>query len=420
MKKIFFWTISIIMVVLLSTLTIISVGCKAETVEETEEVVEETVEEAKEAVDAGTFMLEGVEYNYADYPKSDIVIAKINTLSQNAWRLMMIAAWIRTCDELKSVGLIGDYLTYNVDGDEAGIAAWNDCINKGVDVICSQFGDSTYGTVISKALDADIKLIAASSYGMDDLVGPNFIIINNDEDTYMRGPVEYLCEQMDYKGEAIYLYGDEGIWAGSPVRQNAVYGTLEKYNIPVIHKAACMWSNTEGYNAMTTLLAAYGDDLSGDKDIMVINEDVGLGVIQAYDAAGIKKPPILGDYTYGFLRAWAADKDLLSVGNCCAADYTYTFSYAAYLMCNGFEVDPEKAIGQNGLPYYVVTPMPFIVIRGDYNKDAEWVKNLPEYTDILDLDEVVSKADKEGLSDNQGLERHLNFQQTVDSFFKKS
>ena len=137
--------------------------------------------------DAGTFQLEGETYSYADFPKSDLVIAKLNGDSMNAWRSAMMKAWEDCCKEMKSVGLIKDFYTFNVNGQEEMIAAFNDCINKGVNVICAQASGSAYGPIVQTCLDQGIKVVATGNCGIPELMGQNFVSLDGDNDEYMRG-----------------------------------------------------------------------------------------------------------------------------------------------------------------------------------------------------------------------------------------
>ncbi len=367
-----------------------------------------------------TFELEGVTYSYADYPKSDIVIAKVNTNNQNAWRAAMMKAWEDCCEEMKSVGLIGDYLTYNVQGEEAGIAAIQDAINKGVDALCLQCGGETYGPIIQEALDAGIKVINTGFAGLADQAGQNFIVLDGDNDEYMRGPVEAMCGMMGYEGKIIHFYGLEGGWDGGEIRKAAVRDVIAKYpNMEIIHGEPCSWSPATANSAMTTLLAAYGKDLCGEH-VGIVGEDVGLGVLQAYEAAGYGDdlPVILGDYTIGFMRAWAQHPDLKAVCNCYAADYTYTFAHIAYMMCNGFELDQEKCHFERGnADWYLVCPMPCVVVK-EYDPDAEWVKNLLPTTEVRLLDDVLAWADENNLSDNDCILGHNTIAEVQEMYFK--
>jgi len=367
--------------------------------------------------DAGTFTLEGVEYSYTDFPKSDIVIAMVNDNNQNAWRSNLIKSWEECCEEMKSVGLIADYYTYNVQGEEAALAAINDCINKGVNAICGPLTLATYGPTFQTALDAGIKLLSTGNGGIPESVGENFVVLDGDNDEYMRGPTEFLCAAMGYKGKVVHLYGREGGWDGGEIRKEAVRETIAKYpDMEIIHGQGVLWSNADANAAMTTLLATYGDELGGDK-VGVVAEDVGLGVLQAYTAAGVDFPVLVGDYTIGFMREAAKYPDLKFVSNCYAADCAYTFAHTAYLMCTGREVDPEKAVSLRGDPWTIVYPMPCVVVR-EYDENDEWVKNLKPTTEVRLLDDIIAWAEEEGLSDNDCILGHLPISEVVSRYFK--
>ena len=367
--------------------------------------------------DAGTFQLEGVTYSYADFPKSDLVIAKLNGDSMNAWRSAMMKAWEDCCTEMKAAGLIKDFYTYNVNGNEEMIAAFNDCINKGVNVICAQASGAVYGPIVQTCLDQGIKVVNSGDAGIPELMCKDFVALNGDNDEYMRGPVEYMCSAMGYEGKIIHLYGLEGGWDGGEIRKEAVREVIGKYpKMEIIHGEPCTWSNSQANAAMATLLSAYGDELGGNK-VGVVGEDVGLGVLQAYQAAGVEFPVLLGDYTIGFMREWAKNPDLISVCNCSAADYTYTFAHVAYLMGIGREFDEEACKDLRGNKWNIVTPMPCVVVK-EYNENDEWIKNLLPTTEVRLLDDVLKWADENNLSDNDCILGHQSLAEVAETYFK--
>lgn len=357
--------------------------------------------------------------SYAGVPNGKWVIAFCNGMTGNAWRAAHVAAWEQEGEAMKKAGLISNYLTANVDGATAQIASISDFISKGVDAICIEADSGpALGSVITEALKAGIVVVATDPCGLTVQPGSKFIIINGDNDEYMRAPMEYLCYKMGYKGQVIHLYGLEGGWVGGEVRKATVRYVAAKYNMPVIAGIPCNWLNSKAYDAITSLLSTHGASYGGP-GTLVAAEDVGVGVLQAYEAAKIPFPVMIGDYTYGFLREWAKNPSLVACSNVYPPSTTRTYMYAAVLSLNGYAMDPNATL-LAGIPNSITTPMPFIVVNeAQFTGKEPWVKYLMSTTKVRLLSDVVAEANTKGYKDNQTLDGWLTMQQLIDLYYVK-
>ena len=356
---------------------------------------------------------------YAGVPQGKWVVAFCNGMTGNAWRAAHVAAWEQEGEAMKKAGLISNYLTANVDGATAQIASISDFISKGVNAICIEADSGpALGSVITEALNAGIVVVATDPCGLTVQPGSKFIIINGDNDEYMRAPMEYLCYKMGYKGQVIHLYGLEGGWVGGEVRKATVRYVAAKYNMPIIAGIPCNWLNSKAYDAITSLLSTHGASYGGP-GILVAAEDVGLGVLQAYEAAKVPFPNMIGDYTYGFLREWAKNPTLTACSNVYPPSTTRTYLYAAVLALNGYQMDPNATL-LAGIPNSITTPMPFIVVNEpQFTGKEPWVRYLLPTTKVKLLKDVVAEADANGYKDNQTLDGWLTMQQLLDLYYVK-
>ena len=356
---------------------------------------------------------------YAGVPQGKWVVAFCNGMTGNAWRAAHVAAWEEEGAAMKKAGLISNYLTANVDGATAQIASISDFISKGVNAICIEADSGpALGSVITEALNAGIVVVATDPCGLTVKEGSKFIIINGDNDEYMRAPMEYLAYKMGYKGQVIHLYGLEGGWVGGEVRKATVRYVAAKYNMPIIAGIPCNWLNSKAYDATTSLLSTHGASYGGP-GILVAAEDVGIGVLQAYSAAKVPFPVMIGDYTYGFLREWAKNPDLVACSNVYPPSTTRTYLYAAVLSLNNYKMDTNATL-LAGIPNSITTPMPFIVVNEPQVTGKEpWMKYLMSTTKIKLLKDVVAEANAKGYKDNQTLDGWLTMQQLIDLYYVK-
>ena len=361
---------------------------------------------------------DAIDDRYADVPTGDWVVGFCNGMTGNAWRAAHVDAWEEECKLAQEAGLISKYYTANVDGETAQIAAISDFISKGADLICIEADSGpALGPVIQEALDAEIVVVATDPCGLTVEEGGNLIVVNGDNDEYMRAPMEYLAYKMDYQGSVIHLYGLEGGWAGGEVRKEAVRDVVgQNAGMEIVAGIPCNWLNSKANEAVTSLLSTHGAEYGGPS-VLVAAEDVGLGIIQAYEAADVELPCILGDYTYGFLRECAKHPDLICCSNVYPPSTTRTYLYAGLLKLNGYEMDTTKTV-VDGVPNSITTPMPFIVVNEQQIKEDEpWLKSLQSTTKVKLLKDVVAAADENNLSDNDTLDGWLTMQELIDLYY---
>ncbi|MBT4266164.1 MAG: substrate-binding domain-containing protein [Deltaproteobacteria bacterium] len=356
--------------------------------------------------------------DYAGIPKGKWVIGFANDMTGNAWRGQHVAAFKEEAELMKKAGLISKYYISNVDGAAATISGLSDFVAKGVDAICSTATGPAYNSIFQEALDEGIVITTLASAGIKIKPDTKMVLLNNENDELMRAPMEYLSYKMGYKGEIIHLYGLEGGWEGGEVRKAVVREMAANYNMKIVADAPCTWLNSKAYETLTSLLSAHGPAYGG-KGILVAGEDVGLGIMQAYQAAKIPFPNIIGDYTYGFLREWAKHPDLVAVGNLYPPSISRSSLHAAVLMLNGYKLDPKKANALGSL-HSITSPMPYMIVNEKKLTGKEpWLKNIKSTTKIRLLKDVIAEGEANRYLDSHCADGWLTTKELLDMYYVK-
>lgn len=334
----------------------------------------------------------------------------------NTWRSMYRQSFADYCEILKAEGKIKDYYVYACDTDESVLNALNDCINKGVDYLSGTLESSAFAPTLLEAHEMGIKLILSTNLGLD-IFGDDAIILTQDNETYMSIPMEYLAEKAGYdpNTEVTYLWGVDGGWDGQEVRKKGVYSIADKYGMKVAHTGATGWDIAETTTQMSTILSAYGQQVS---DGIIFAEDTALGVLQACKAANLEPKLVAGDYTYGFLREWAKNyPNTASLSTNYSPYIGANVAMAMMLMEEGYKLNTEVCNGPSGdEPYHLVLPMPCVVVD-EYNENDKWLEFKDPSTEVWLLDEVLADADARGASDADCYGTYMSFEEFTERYW---
>jgi ABC-type sugar transport system, periplasmic component len=395
-------------------------GCKTTTTETTTTAATTaaaatTVAETTAAASVATTVAQNVDPS-TGIPKGDWVIAYVDGYIGNAWRAAHYKGFVDAAEDMKKRGLIKDYMAAQNADVDSEIATVNDYINQGVDALCieNDYGNAL-GASIQKALDKGIVVVTTGAAGLTVTEDGNLILIQADNVEYMKAPTEYIAWKMDYKGNLVHIYGlEDSAWVGIKIRRDAIMEVLNKFpDINIIAKAPARFTNSVAYDAMTSLLNTYGDQISG-KANGVIAEDVGLGILQAYTAAGKAFPCLSGDYTFGFLREIKKNPDLVAVSTCYPPGTSWTYLHAAILKLNGYKMDPAKTVVY-GAPNSILCPAPGVIVRDQSEVNDAWTKNLAPTTKVWLLDDVLNE--NQSKTDNDCFDAHLDIEKLMELFY---
>jgi ribose transport system substrate-binding protein len=115
---------------------------------------------------------------------------------------------------------------------------------------------------------------------------------------------EWLCKQINYKGNIVYISGiaDQ---PGNITRDKAAMAVLAKYaGVKLLAKANGNWDQAAAQQVMTDLLASFPNI-----DGVLTQDGMTLGIIRAFEAAGKPLPPITGETQVAFIKEWKKMKD---------------------------------------------------------------------------------------------------------------
>lgn len=172
----------------------------------------------------------------------------------------------------------------------------NDLLAKGVDALIV--------TPMGPAIKAPIERAAAEGIPVilcTGIVDTDTNVSRVDRDNRLNGALaaEWVAQKIGGSGKIVMLAGIPGV----PTAESRLEGANEVFaqypDIEILDSQYTNWSPTEGKTVMEQMISKYGDTIDA------IWSDSGLqnvGVIQAYNEAGLSVPPITAEPLNGFLK----------------------------------------------------------------------------------------------------------------------
>ena len=172
----------------------------------------------------------------------------------------------------------------------------NDLLAKGVDALIV--------TPMGPAIKAPIERAAAQGIPVilcTGIVDTDTNVSRVDRDNRLNGALsaEWIAQKVGAAGKIVMLAGIPGV----PTAESRLEGANEVFaqypDIEILDSQYTNWSPTEGKTVMEQMITKYGDTIDA------IWSDSGLqnvGVIQAYNEAGLSVPPITAEPLNGFLK----------------------------------------------------------------------------------------------------------------------
>lgn len=110
----------------------------------------------------------------------------------------------------------------------------------------------------------------------------------------------WLGDTLEGEGDILMMTGIPGVPTGVFTEQGGLEA-LENYpNLNLLDSQPGNWSTSEGKQVMEQWISQYGDEIDG---IWANGAQMSMGIIQAYEEAGLEIPPLAGgEYMNGFLR----------------------------------------------------------------------------------------------------------------------
>lgn len=172
----------------------------------------------------------------------------------------------------------------------------NDLVAKGVDALIVTPMGPAIKAPIERAAAEGIPIILCTG-----IVDTTSNVARVDRDNRLNGALsaEWIAQKIGGKGKIVMLAGIAGV----PTAESRLEGANEVFanypDIEILDTQYTNWSPAEGKTIMEQLISKYGDS------IQAIWSDSGLqdiGVIQAYNEAGLAIPPMTAEPVNGFLK----------------------------------------------------------------------------------------------------------------------
>ncbi len=351
----------------------------------------------------------------AEVPSGDageegFVVGFANVFVGNTWRAQYVADAEAMAEKLKGEGRLRDFIVTDADNDVSKqITQINNMIDEGVDaIIITPVSATSLGTVIERAQNEGIVVVIAG----DPAAYEGTYFVGGDNESFAQLNIEWLVDKLDGKGDIVELTGVEGNSADK-IRVDIYKDVLSGYpDIHVLASAPASWNATEAQSVMSTFLSTF-DNIDG-----VLQQDVTApGVLMAYKNAGKEPGIMIGDATYGFLRAWAENETLDCVAYATHPGQICDALNVTMRLLEGYQLDESILVVNpldDGLKNTILLEPPYIVTN-EAQPDAPWMSRF-KYAKSISVDEAVALG--EGLSDADTLDGWMS-QEQIDTFFLK-
>jgi ABC-type sugar transport system, periplasmic component len=143
--------------------------------------------------------------------------------------------------------------------------------------------------------EACAKGVLVIAYGSElPLTCPTLYYINSNDTLAGQVTAQWLADKLGGKGNIVMATGVPGTSADTE-RNAAAEAVFAKYpDIKILAKFSTMWDEATAQKGMAQLLATYSTQING------VWGQVGLGLINAYQAAGLPLVPITGESENGY------------------------------------------------------------------------------------------------------------------------
>ena len=221
----------------------------------------------------------------------------------HSWRVQMAESLQKQFEIYRDRGLASKLIVQNAGSDvNTQIAQIRNMIASKVDLLLVNPNSATaLIPVLKEAINAKIVVIV---YDQRTEV-PNGVLNVYMNEEYWQGPVtEWLCKQLNGKGNIVYISGiaDQ---PGNIFRDQVAMDVLAKYpGIHLLAKANGNWDQAAAQQVMTDLLGSFPNI-----DGVLTQDGMTVGIIRAFLAAGRKLPPVTGETEVAFIKEWKKLKD---------------------------------------------------------------------------------------------------------------
>ena len=311
-------------------------------------------------------------------------IAVSNGYIGNSWRTQMIAAIEELGEKYKQMGLVDKVIIKNSGLDiQAQIADFRNLMNMQPDaILLNPNSPDALNSVIEEAVSRGILVVAIDQPVTSEEVACN-VTINQYE--WGKKLAEWLVEKLGGKGKIVRIDG----LAGHPANVERVKGMTEVYSkypeIEIVASANGDWDEARAQQVMSNFIAAY-PQIDGVQS----QDGMALGVVKAYQAAGIPIPKVTGETIVSFLHEWKSlkeqgDFETIGITNPPGAAGAFGLGFAVRLL-QGKKFKPG-VLAENKYFYLPVT----VVTNENFDRFYESVKDKPDsyFPDYIPTEEEL-------------------------------
>ncbi|WP_143537897.1 MULTISPECIES: ABC transporter substrate-binding protein [unclassified Rhodococcus (in: high G+C Gram-positive bacteria)] len=329
-----------------------------------------------------------------------------NSVIGNSWRGQFVANIEAKGDAMKASNIIADLRVVNSSNDiTQQISQLNNFLTADLDVVLIDPVSAGSVQAIIPRLKAAGALVIVST---DPAPTEDALNVVGDNYTWWKMQTTWLVEQLGGQGKIVMVTGVPGSTADVQRIKAAQEVLNTAPGIEVVASVPGFWDPARARTAMANVLAT-----QTQIDGVLMQDVMTEGVIRAFQSSGRPLPRVMtGDYTAGFLRAWSALPDLVSIGVPYSPTYGADSMEFAVRLVSGrtlkdssISPNPEREDLRNAVLLF-----PSLAITRDGSRGA-WT---PEGTEVISLEEALKRVD--GKPDSYTLEAPMSPEQIEDYF----
>ena len=231
-----------------------------------------------------------------------IVVGLSNGPFTHSWRVQMIESLQSQVEIYREKGWVSKFIVQNAGSDvNTQIAQIRNMIASKVDLLLINPNSATaLNPVIKEAQKAGVVVIEYDQ----PIENPSALNVYMNQEYWMGPVTEWLCKKLNGKGNIVYISGiaDQ---PGNIARDKAAADVLAKYpGIKLLTTANGNWDQAAAQQVMTDLLGSFSNI-----DGVLTQDGMTLGIIRAFQAAGVDLPPVSGETQVAFIKEWKKLKD---------------------------------------------------------------------------------------------------------------
>jgi ribose transport system substrate-binding protein len=225
-----------------------------------------------------------------------VVIALSNSFYGNSWRKQMVDTFVEAAEKAKAQGMISDYVVVNGDGTQnTQIAQLNSLILSDVNAICINAASPTaLNGVIDQAVKKGILVFTFDSI----VTAPGAYKMDYDFVSWGAVGAEYIVKRFNGNANVLVVRGIRG----SAPELDYYKGLSEVFGknpgIKIVAEVDGEADTATTQNAVANVLPSLG------KIDAVITHGGSYGAVQAFEAAGMKVPVVIGGNRAEFVKWW--------------------------------------------------------------------------------------------------------------------